>query len=203
MNLAAIFASALILETSARDRKSFSPEEAVAAKGAVDALVARGYCPRSAASIKGQITRKTIDFVSKRKLSLERIVREGKMEHLASILNDSEPLADQYKSISDTFKLLLATSHTTIEEICEQVGLDVNIANRVIATVNAKSPDPTGMPGETVLLPLSKTKGVKQWLCESGTRLRSMGFEEHDGAQFQKFDFESVEDATLFKLRFF
>mgnify|MGYP002386661502 FL=1 len=185
----------------AEQRSSYTAEEADAAKAEIEALVAKGFDSRTAAAMKGQITRKTVGYVSKPRQLLEQMIRENKREHNAWVLDSSTKLAVEVKAWSQNITMQIA-SGMTIEEICEASDTDVETVKGWLATAEATSPIGVELPATTVLLPLSKLIGMKDWLDESGVAPSKVKIEKHNGAQFERFDFDSEEDATLFRLRF-
>lgn len=187
----------------AKQRNSYTADEAIAAKAEIDELVVEGLDRRTAAAMKGHITRKTVGYVSKPKQLLEQMIREGKREHLQFQLERLEPLAEKCISASAMVTAQLANSGLTLEELCEQLGADGDYAKLVMATANAPSPVAMAMPKASVFLPFSRAKGVRDWLRDNAIELLEIGYEQRGEVQFHRFDFESEEDATLFRLRFF
>lgn len=130
------------------------------------------------------------------------MIREGKSEHLQFLLERLESLADKCISASAIVTAQLATSGLTLEELCEQLGAEGEIAKLAIATVNASSPVAMAMPKATVFLPISRIEGVKDWLLDNELEMLDIRQETHGGVHYGIFDFESEDDATLFRLRF-
>lgn len=186
----------------AERKSSYTADEAIAAKAEIDALVAEGFDSRTAAAMKGQITRKTVGYVSKPKQLLERMLREDKREYLDWMFDGLEQLADRCSSASAMVTAQLAASGMTLEELCERIGANGEIAKLVMATSNASSPVALAMPKATVFLPISRLEGVKDWLHDNEIELLDIQQEKLDGVHYGRFDFESEEDATLFRLRF-
>ena len=185
----------------AEQRNSYTADEAIAAKAEIEALVAKGFDSRTAAAMKGQITRKTVGYVSKPKQLHEQMLRENSRENNAWLLDLSSKLAVEVIAVAQNITMQIA-SGMTIEEICEASDTDVEVVKGWLATAEATSPFGVELPATTVLLPLSKLIGMKDWLDEAGVEQFTVKTVRHNGVQFERFDFESEEDATLFRLRF-
>lgn len=186
----------------AEQRSSYTAEEADAAKAEIEALVAKGFDSRSGAALKGQITRKTVGYASKPKQLHEQMLRENRRENNAWLLDLSSKLAVKMIAVAQNITMQIA-SGMTIEEISEASDTDVAVIKDWLATAEATSPIGFELPATAVLLPLSKLIGMKEWLDEAEVEQFTVKTERHNGVQFHRFDFESEEDATLFRLRFF
>lgn len=186
----------------AKQRNSYTADEAIAAKAEIDALVAKGFDSRTAAALKGQITRKTVGYVSKPKQLLEQMIREARREHENIFLKMSEPVFNEHKSMVDKVNMMIDRYGIKPVIYCDNIEHKIDNAKSVIDSIIASAPLDIEMPSETVLLPLSKIWAVEDWLNDSSIEPQGIRIEEHNEVQFVRFDFASNEDATLFRLRF-
>ncbi|MFM5968700.1 MAG: hypothetical protein ACKOQ8_06660 [Micrococcales bacterium] len=186
----------------AKQRKSYTADEAIAAKAEIDELVVERLDRRTAAAMKGHITRKTVGYVSKPKQLLEQMIREARREHEDIFLKMSEPVFNEHKSMVEKVNIMIDRYGNQSVIYCYKIAQNVNNAKSLINSIISSPPIDIEMPSETVLLPLSRIRAVEDWLHESSIEPQGIRIEEHNEVQFVRFDFASNEDATLFRLRF-
>lgn len=186
----------------AKQRNSYTADEAIAAKAEIDELVVERLDRRTAAAMKGHITRKTVGYVSKPKQLLEQMIREARREHEDIFLKMSEPLFNEHKSMVDKVNMMIDRYGIQSVIYCDKIEQNVNNAKSLIDSIISPPPLDIEMPSETVILPLSRITVVEDWLHESSIEPQGIRIEEHNEVQFVRFDFVSNEDATLFRLRF-